>query len=312
MGFLPGPTSLGSNEIMRLLNIGEILWDVIGEEEQLGGALLNFSVHVSRLGHQAFLVSAVGNDERGDRALEAARASGLSTDFVQRSSEFHTGIVRVTLDHDRQPCFVIQRPAAYDSITLDEPARAQLASLNPDWICYGTLLSMYPRGRDAVVKAMEAAPRAGRFYDVNLRKDCYTPELVLELLRRADVVKLNDSEASAVSGMLGTDHVTLEAFCRDCTSRLGWKAVCVTRGERGCVVLAGDQYAENPGYRTQVADAVGAGDAFAAAFLHGLNAGWPVAEIGDFANRLGALVASRPGGAPQWSLEELPALPASR
>jgi fructokinase len=293
---------------MRLISIGEILWDVIGGQEHLGGALLNLSVHASRLGHDVSLVSAVGADQRGDRALEAMSGLGLSIGCVQRSQEWPTGIVTVTVGDDGQPEFEIHRPAAYDSMKLDTPALEHLAARDPDWVCFGTLLSMYPRGRNLLFEAMDALPRARRFYDVNLRPKSFTPELVLELLRRATVVKLNQGEVRALDGMVETSSRTLEEFCRDHAARFEWEAVCVTRGELGCALLARDQYAEVPGYRVPVADTVGAGDAFSAAFLHGLNAGWPAAEIGDFANRLGAVVASRPGGAAPWSLDEIDAL----
>ncbi len=293
---------------MRLISVGEILWDVIGGQEHLGGAPLNLSVHVSRLGHDVSVVSAVGADQRGDRALEAMSGLGLSIDCVQRSDEWPTGIVTVTVADDGQPQFQIHRPAAYDSMKLDRPALERMAASNPDWVCFGTLLSMSPRGRNVLSEAIDALPRARRFYDVNLRPKSFTPELVLTLLGRATVVKLNQDEVHSLDAMFQRGHRTLEEFCRDCAGRWGWEAVCVTRGELGCAVLVGDRYVEVPGYRVQVADTVGAGDAFSAAFLHGLSAGWPAAEIGDFANRLGALVASRPGGAAPWSLEEIEAL----
>jgi fructokinase len=167
---------------------------------------------------------------------------------------------------------------------------------------------MYPRGRNLLLETMDAIPRARRFYDVNLRPKSFTSELVLELLGRATVVKLNQDEVRSLDLMFQRSARTLEEFCRDYTARFGWEAVCVTRGDSGCAILARDQYVEVPGYRVQVADTVGAGDAFSAAFLHGLNAGWPAVQIGDFANRLGALVASRPGGAAPWSLDEIEAL----
>ncbi len=293
---------------MRLISIGEILWDVIGGQEHLGGALLNLSVHAARLGHEVCLVSAVGADQRGDRALEAMSSLGLSIDLVQRSDEWPTGIVTVTVADGGQPEFEIHRPAAYDSMMLDQAALQRLAAGNPDWVCFGTLLSMYPRGRNLLVETMETLPRARRFYDVNLRPKSFTSELVVELLGRATVVKLNQDEVHSLDVMLQGGNHTLEEFCRDHAARWGWEAVCVTRDEQGCAILVGDQYVEVPGYRVQVADAVGAGDAFSAAFLHGLNAGWPVAQIGDFANRLGALVASRPGGAALWSLDQVEAL----
>jgi fructokinase len=293
---------------MKLISIGEILWDVIGGQEHLGGALLNFSVHASRLGHDVSLVSAVGADHLGDRALEAMSGLGLSIGCVQRSDEWPTGIVTVTIADDGQPEFEIHRPAAYDSMKVDKASLDRLAAWNPDWICYGTLLSRYPPGRNLLLETIDAIPRARRFYDVNLRPKSFTSELVLELLGRATVVKLNQDEVHSLDLMFQRSTCTPEEFCRDYAARFGWEAVCVTRGDSGCAILMGDQYVEVPGYRVQVADTVGAGDAFSAAFLHGLNAGWPAAQVGDFANRLGALVASRPGGAAPWSLDEIQAL----
>ena len=293
---------------MKLISIGEILWDVIGGHEHLGGALLNLSVDALRLGHEVSLVTAVGADQRGDRALEAMSALGLSTDLVQRSDEWPTGIVTVTVADDGQPEFEIHRPAAYDSVELDMAALERLAQWDPDWVCYGTLLSMYPRGRNLLFETMDALPGTRRFYDVNLRPKSFTPELVLELLGRATVVKLNQDEVRSLDVMFQASTRTLEEFCRDHAARWGWEAVCVTRGELGCAILARGEYVEVPGYRVQVVDTVGAGDAFSAAFLHGLNAGWPLAQIGDFANRLGAFVASRPGGAAPWSLDQIQAL----
>jgi fructokinase len=134
---------------------------------------------------------------------------------------------------------------------------------------------------------MDAVPHVRHFYDVNLRRGCYTPELVRELLSMADAVKMNDDEA-ALFPDLG-----------DAPS------VAITRGDRGCVVRIGSDRADCPGYTVKVTDTVGAGDAFAAAFLHGLSMGWSAAKTGDFANRLGALVASRAGAVPEWSPQEL-------
>src|SRR5579872_4151778 len=206
---------------MRLISIGEILWDVIGGQEHLGGALLNLSVHAARLGHEVTLVSAVGADQRGDRALEAMSGLGLSIGCVQRSQEWPTGIVTVTVGDGRQPAFEIHRPAAYDSMKLDGSALERLAARDPDWSCFGTLLSMYPRGRSALFEALDALPRARRFYDVNLRPKSFTPELVLALLGRATVVKLNQDEVDALAGMFETSSCTLEEFCRDHVARFG-------------------------------------------------------------------------------------------
>jgi fructokinase len=105
-----------------------------------------------------------------------------------------------------------------------------------------------------------------------------------------------------------TGETTLEAFCRSAAARFGWQSLCITRGNEGCALLLEGHYLEVPGYRVTVADTVGAGDAFAAALLHGIESGWRPQRVADFANRLGAFVASRSGGVPAWSLPELQAL----
>jgi fructokinase len=293
---------------MHLIGVGEILWDLIGDAEYLGGAVLNFSVQLTRLGHQVSFVSAVGDDERGRRALSQARALGLSTRFIRAVRGHPTGIVTVTVDAAGQPSYVIHRPAAYDFAALDEADYAALASPPPDWISFGTLHSMHPNARQLLRTVIDRFPHARHFYDINLRRDSYTPDLVASLCELAQVVKLNDLEVGVVGQMFGTADSTLECFCRHCSARFGWQAVCVTRGSEGCALLLGGQYLEIPGYRVTVADTVGAGDAFAAALVHGIQAGWPAREVGDFANRLGALVASRPGGVPAWTLAELRSL----
>jgi fructokinase len=117
-------------------------------------------------------------------------------------------------------------------------------------------------------------------------------------------VKLNEEELDCVQELTGLPRAT-ETFCREGAKRYGWQAVCVTLGARGCAILAQDDYVESQGHAVDVADTVGAGDAFAAAFMHGLIAEWPAAEIAAFANRVGALVASRHGAIPAWTLEEI-------
>ena len=107
-------------------------------------------------------------------------------------------------------------------------------------------------------------------------------------------------------------HHSLEDFCRGYAREFGWSAMCVTRGARGCALLIGNEYVEADGYAVNVADTVGAGDAFAAAFVHGLGSRWPIGEIADFANRVGALVASRSGATPAWTIAEARALERAR
>jgi fructokinase len=289
---------------MNILSIGEVLWDVFGDTEHLGGAALNFAAHARILGHSVSFISAVGEDERGQRVLEKMEAMGLSTRFVRQVDDCPTGIVTVNLDASGQPRFTIHRPAAYDFPALSDGDLKELSSHRPDWIYFGTLFQMSVKAKALTLKLIQSNPEARRFYDVNLRENCYEAPLVYELMSRATAVKLNDQETDMIQSMLGWSYRSLEEFCQGAARRFGWEAVCVTRGEAGCVLLVGGHYVEADGYEVRVADTVGAGDAFAAAFLHGMGRGWPAQEVADFANRVGALVASRPGGTPSWTIKE--------
>jgi fructokinase len=289
---------------MNIISIGEVLWDVFEDTEHLGGAALNFAVHAKILGHSVSFISAVGEDPRGRRVLEKMEGMGLPTRFVSQIKDHPTGIVTVSLDTSGQPHFTIHRPAAYDFPHLSEAALGELSSSRPDWIYFGTLFQMSPDAKAVTRKVIEANPEARRFYDVNLRENCYEASLVNELMSLATAVKLNDQEVDTIQSMFHWSHRTLLDFCQGTARRFGWEAVCVTRGEEGCVLWLDGQYVEAEGYDVRVADTVGAGDAFAAAFVHGMKCGWRPAEIADFANRVGALVASRPGGTPSWTIKE--------
>src|SRR5207248_11250711 len=139
-------------------------------------------------------------------------------------------------------------------------------------------------------------------YDVNLRTGCYDPELLRELIVHATILKLNDQEVKTISSMFDESYRSLREFCTRYSKQFGLEAVCVTRGAPGCSVLLRGEYVEAQGYSINVVDSVGAGDAFAAAFVHGLGHNWPAIKVADFANRVGALVASRPGAIPSWTI----------
>ena len=289
---------------MKIISIGEILWDVFEKEEHIGGATFNFSAHAAKLGHNALVVSAVGEDERGEGALQRMKELGLSARFVRRTKEADTGHVTVFVDKDGQPDFTIHRPAAYDFPSLSESELQEIQSLKPEWIYFGTLAQLSPQTRKATKQVIAACPQAKRFYDINLRKDSYTAKLVRELMSDATHLKINDQEVIAVQELFGGEPRSIEAFCRVYTDKFNWQGVCVTRGESGCSVFLNGEFVEARGYRVKVADTVGAGDAFAAAFVHGVGMRWSAQQTADFANRVGALVASRAGGVPDWNMEE--------
>lgn len=297
----------GKGPRARPLVLGEVLWDVFPDSTRLGGAPLNFAAHARRMGHDPLLFSAVGNDDLGRQAVREIQSLGLDTSLLQRTERFPTGRAGVSLDALGQAAFRIERPAAYDVLTLSNGEIETLQDRSPDWLYFGTLFSSRPEDRAILFELLRLVPDAVRLYDLNLRPGFESPALVRELMEQADVVKMNQDEMSAIHHYLGLPAET-NAFCVSAAERFRWRAVCVTLGSRGCAVFANGQYHEEPGCPIEVVDTVGAGDAFAAAFLHGLTSQWNIAEIARFANRVGALVASKPGAIPDWTLAEAAAL----
>jgi fructokinase len=215
---------------MRIISVGEILWDVIGGSEYLGGAPFNLCAHLARLGHQAFFVSGVGCDDRGRLALERAKDLGIDIQYVNLTQQAPTGVSEVTLDEEGHGEHELLRPAAYDFIQLTEDQRLALAGEQPAWLCYGTLAQMLPTPRLLTQQLMEENSNARRFYDVNLRPKSWTSDLVIQLCREANAIKLNEEEASVLSGVLGLPPHPLDRFCEMASERFDLDVVCVTRG----------------------------------------------------------------------------------
>lgn len=289
----------------RVLSVGEILWDAFRDSTRLGGAPLNFAVNVSRMGHEAILISSLGDDELGRSAQETIQALGLDTRFIRTVSQFSTGSALVQTKPTGQTEFRIQRPAAYDAVHLSQDDLRWLAAWKPDWLYYGTLFSSTDDSRKLLHDLVGLLPNAIRFYDINLRPESYSEEQVRTLLSLANVVKLNESEMEIAAQFADLSRSGIEAFCRAGGAKYGWQAACVTLGAEGCGVWSGGTYAEADGHPVEVVDTVGAGDGFAAAFLHGLSQNWPPNQIAEFANRIGAGIASAPGAIPDWNWSEV-------
>lgn len=287
----------------RVVAIGEVLWDIFPHDTRLGGAPLNFAVHARKLGHPVYLVSALGNDDLGRQAAEQIAALDVDTTFLRTGVSCPTGTATVNLNGEASSSFTIHRPAAYDTMPFTDDDLDCLKGKHPSWLYFGTLFASTRAGRAVLNRVLDGLDQTVKFYDVNLRPSSDSPELVTHLLERAHVVKLNEEELNRVREFTGLPAST-ESFCREGSARYGWRAVAVTLGSRGCALLADSLYIEEQGLPVDVADTVGAGDAFAAAFMHGLSSGWPLREIAKFANRVGALVASRHGGIPDWTMED--------
>jgi fructokinase len=305
---------------MVVWSIGEVLWDVFPDQERFGGAPLNFCANLQRLGEQTMLLSAVGEDERGRLALERMRTLGLNTDGVSVVAELPTGIATISTGADGEPAFVIPRPAAFDRVSVDPEIFARATEEEVDWLYLGTLLQTEPSIEAFTTDLTEHLFPARVFYDMNLRTGQWNLPLVQRLSELASVVKLNESEAETLFERTNESgaEFTLEEFCRTWSETYGIDVMCVTLGPAGCLVYDARTLNDAgvmtrvPGYAVTVCDTVGSGDAFAAAFLHGYHHGWPMQKTAAFANALGALVASRAGATPPWTVTEVLALASTK
>jgi fructokinase len=294
---------------MRILAVGEILWDVFPERELIGGATFNFAAHAARLGHEVRLISGVGNDERGRLALRRAMECNVDTAYIHSTDEFSTGHVSVFLDDQGQPDYTIHRPAAYDVLGLTDEKIQELIEWDPDWVYYGTVHQMEAEVRRQTKALIDSFPDIPQlFYDINLRKDSYTRGLIHELLNEIEMLKINEDEVREVGLLLGLEHTSLESFIEQMKDRYNIDFFCITRGAAGCHLNICGKTVDADGFKVDVADAVGAGDAFSAALIHALDSDWPLDRAADFANRVGALIASKNGAVPEWTLDELEAL----
>lgn len=291
---------------MQVLSVGEVLWDVFPDRELLGGAPLNFSANCVRLGNRAALLSAVGQDDRGRRAREAIEALGVDAQLVQDARSAPTGVALVATTPDGEPTFEIPRPAAFDFVDLSTADRNLAARFEPDWIYCGTLIQMQPRVEAMVRQFSDALPGTRIFYDMNLRPEGWNLGLVQRLSAMACILKLNEFEAQTLGDLtgMGAEAFSLESFCETWAATYNIESICVTLGSAGCLVFENGTAHTIPGYPAKVQDTVGAGDAFAAAFLHGYHHRWPILRTARFANAVGSIVASRAGATPVWTLQE--------
>ena len=291
---------------MQVLSIGEILWDIFPDQELLGGAALNFSANINRLGDSAALITAVGNDIRGRAARKSMKTLGLTTEFVQAVKDRATGVALVKMSPGGEPSFEIPRPAAFDAVTITSDMRDAAMLLRPDWLYFGTLLQVEPHVEETTLYLARSLPGVRCFYDMNLRRGHWNLPLVERLSQLASVIKLNELEAKILAELSGitADGFSLESFCGFWAAQYDIDSICITLGSAGCCVYEENTTHMVQGYPVSVRDTVGAGDAFAAAFLHGYHRGWPIMRTASFANALGSIVASRAGATPTWSMQE--------
>jgi fructokinase len=287
-----------SQENYTIVGLGELLWDILPARKQLGGAPANFAYITTLLGDCGIVASRVGADALGKEALDRLQQRGQATSHVQRDTVHQTGTVRVQLDDSGKPSFTIMEDAAWDF--LEWTAQWRTLATQTDALCFGSLAQRSRQSRKIIRQFLEAARRQALLvFDVNLRAPFYTAEVISESLGIANVLKLNDEELPLMMKLCGLDGSDNE---EDCAHRLlqayDLQLVCLTRGGRGSLLLSGAQVIEHPGFKIEVADTVGAGDAFTAALVHHYLRGATLERISEAANRAGAWVATQPGAMP--------------
>jgi fructokinase len=224
---------------------------------------------------------------------------------VQTVREAPTGTAQVTLDKSGSATFQIGRPAAFDLLSVNSALIQRCQTVLPDWIYFGTLANAHPPNEEMLHNLVEQLQPVKCFYDMNLRDGHWNLRLIERLSALATVIKLNDEEAKRIFDMkFGSLPYTLERFCQSWTEAFGVQLICVTMGSAGCALYSNKSFRTFEGYSVDVMDTVGAGDAFAAGLLYGLDLGWLPQRIASFANALGAIIASRRGATPAWAVEE--------
>lgn len=277
--------------------IGEVLWDVLESSEEIGGAPVNFAYHINALGACGIPISTIGTDERGERTLNALALRQLSVTTISQNAHYRTGYVQVQVDAHGIATYEFPDNVAWDQLQLNQAALDAAPKLQA--ICFGSLAQRSPASRQTIKHFLELTPAdCLRVFDLNLRQNFYDLPTVKASLHLADVLKLNDDELYVIARMLdlhGNDREQLAALL----SRFQLKLVALTRGRHGSLIHTPYALVEHPGAPTQLADTIGAGDAFTAAITLGLLMQNSPETISDHANKLASYVCSKPGAMPR-------------
>lgn len=281
-----------------VVGIGEALWDVLPEGKKIGGAPANFAYHVSQFGLESRVVSAVGDDVLGEEILMNFRKKNLQC-MVPKVA-FPTGTVQVTVDDAGIPCYDIRQNVAWDNIPFTEELR-RLAGRTCA-VCFGSLAQRSEVSRNTVRSFLEAMPDGDdiyRVFDINLRQNFYTQETVRDSLDRCNILKINDEELDIVGGMFGYSGHDAQGNCRKLLETFGLKMVILTCGVNGSHVFTRDSVSFRATPKVSVADTVGAGDSFTAAFISALLKGKTVEEAHELAVDVSAYVCTQNGAMPE-------------
>jgi fructokinase len=289
------------NSLKIIIGLGEILWDLLPQGKQLGGAPANFAYHAQALGARSYVISAVGNDPLGKEILEHLNGVDLNQDFIEIVSEYPTGTVDVHLDHEGKPDFIIHKDVAWDYIPFSDRLR-QLAN-NASAVCYGTLAQRSMVSRNTIRDFISHTPiNCLRVLDINLRQKYYSADLIKESLELANCLKLNEDELPIVAklcSLQGDEETILASLYK----KYKLKIIALTKGKDGSQLYKKDESTKFEAPKVQVIDTVGAGDAFTAALVMGMLKEYPQERTHKNATKLAAFVCGQKGATPKLSEE---------
>ena len=280
------------NRTPRLVCYGEILWDVYPDKKVIGGAPLNVALRLHSQGHHAAIISKIGIDPEGKKAIEYLKEQGFPTKGIQRDDRLKTGEVLVSVNAGGTASYIITEPVAWDRIVADDETVAMVR--NSEVFIFGSLVCRRPKSKETLYGLLKES----RFsvFDVNLRPPFYTLDVLVDLMKQSQFVKMNDEELLEIVKDLNGPHASLKEMAFWLKEAMGIEGLCVTKGAHGADLLLGENYFSHSGFKVKVEDTVGAGDSFLATLIGGLfiNKEFPNSVL-EKACAVGALVASKAG-----------------
>ena len=274
-----------------VVGIGEALWDVLPTEKKLGGAPANFAYHAGCLGCNALAISAVGRDVLGDEILDILRQKDL--EYLMPRVDYPTGTVQVTVDDRGIPSYEIKQHVAWDHIPFTAEMEAVARECRA--VCFGSLAQRHPESRATILHFLDVvSPNCLKIFDINLRQQFYSRDIIEESLRRCNILKINDEELDIISPMLGKDKHQL-------ITDYGLSMLVLTCGTNGSYIITPDATSFLPTPKVDVVDTVGAGDSFTGTLVASLLSGKDIREAHQAAVEVSAFVCTQAGAMPHTS-----------
>nr|WP_315255709.1 carbohydrate kinase [uncultured Flavobacterium sp.] len=288
---------MNSGKNLKAVAYGEVLWDVFPTHKKIGGAPLNVALRMKSFGVESAIISKVGSDTDGQEIVSFLSEKGIETDTIQISEEYKTGVVNVMINEKGNASYDILYPSAWDKIALNDDIKKKVSE--SDVFIFGSLICRDEESRQTLNALLDKAKY--KVFDANLRAPYYTTDVLIELMMKADFIKLNDEELFEISRKLDSPYNSFEQNIKFIADKTNSKQVCVTKGAFGAVLYYDDKFYYNSGYFIKVVDTVGAGDSFLASLIVRLLRGKSPQKSLNYACAIGALVAGEEGANPKIS-----------